>query len=294
MSDSHEGKTSRLFVSMHRMSLGPVPTYNLFGISNHSGTLYSGHYIAQCRHPFTHQWHEFNDASVHRLNDDGRIVSANAYVLFYEQNKRWGCGSMRNFIFVFRLQINDCLNKKLRSFIFAFLLADTFDQRNDLQCTCVCVSALISDYLARLFYSSSFIVILWIIWKSVWKRASLDRAQSWGERERYLGTATRFIFVDDRRMLIMKSIFDHLNSTFQYLTSPERLLVSGPELFVLFLHSAVFIQILGDHVETTLVGFGLFIVVLLLYYLIRRSQTKTKCKLQWMPEENNRSKRLFL
>lgn len=81
-------------------------------------------------------------------------------------------------------------------------------------------------------------------------------------------------------MLIMKSIFDHLNSTFQYLTSPERLLVSRSELFVLFVHSPVFIQILGDHVETTLVGFGLFIVVLLLYYLIRRSQAKTKCKLQ--------------
>ncbi|CAF3432687.1 unnamed protein product [Rotaria socialis] len=46
-----------------------VPTYNLFGISNHSGTVYSGHYVAQCKHPFTHDWHEFNDSSVHFISD---------------------------------------------------------------------------------------------------------------------------------------------------------------------------------------------------------------------------------
>lgn len=66
---------------------GPVPTYNLFGISNHSGTAYSGHYIAQCKHPFTNQWHEFNDSHVYPLNDKTRIISSNAYVLFYERNK---------------------------------------------------------------------------------------------------------------------------------------------------------------------------------------------------------------
>ncbi|CAF1285748.1 unnamed protein product [Adineta steineri] len=65
---------------------GPAPTYNLFGISNHSGTAYSGHYIAQCKHPFTNQWHEFNDSSVHSLNEKQQIISSNAYVLFYERN----------------------------------------------------------------------------------------------------------------------------------------------------------------------------------------------------------------
>jgi len=72
MSESHEGS---------------VPTYNLFGISNHSGTVYSGHYIAQCKHPFTNEWHEFNDSSVHRIIDNSIIISANAYVLFYERNR---------------------------------------------------------------------------------------------------------------------------------------------------------------------------------------------------------------
>ncbi|CAF3405858.1 unnamed protein product [Rotaria socialis] len=66
---------------------GPVPTYNLFGISNHSGTAYSGHYTAQCKHPFTNQWHEFNDSSVYSLSEKSRFISSNAYVLFYERNK---------------------------------------------------------------------------------------------------------------------------------------------------------------------------------------------------------------
>lgn len=66
---------------------GPSPTYNLIGISNHSGSIYTGHYIAQCKHPYTNEWHEFNDASVHLLNDTSRIVSSNAYVLFYERNR---------------------------------------------------------------------------------------------------------------------------------------------------------------------------------------------------------------
>jgi len=66
---------------------GASPTYNLFGISNHSGTAYSGHYIAQCKHPFTNQWHEFNDSSVYLLNEKSRIISSNAYVPFYERNK---------------------------------------------------------------------------------------------------------------------------------------------------------------------------------------------------------------
>lgn len=87
MSKSYEGKNLiHLFWNFLRY-LGPIPTYNLIGISNHSGTVYSGHYIAQCKHPFTQQWHEFNDASVYSLNEKSRIISSNAYVLFYERDK---------------------------------------------------------------------------------------------------------------------------------------------------------------------------------------------------------------
>ena len=66
---------------------GPPPIYDLIGVSNHSGTAYSGHYIAQCKHPFTYQWHEFNDSSVYKLHDRSPTSSSDAYVLFYERKK---------------------------------------------------------------------------------------------------------------------------------------------------------------------------------------------------------------
>lgn len=39
-----------------------APTYNLYAVSNHSGTAYSGHYTAYCIHPHAHTWHEYNDS----------------------------------------------------------------------------------------------------------------------------------------------------------------------------------------------------------------------------------------
>ncbi|CAH1104005.1 unnamed protein product [Psylliodes chrysocephalus] len=58
--------------------------YNLYAISNHSGTTYSGHYTAYCRHPYTGQWHEYNDSRVSPISPRS-LVSGEAYVLFYEQ-----------------------------------------------------------------------------------------------------------------------------------------------------------------------------------------------------------------
>ncbi|CAF0944196.1 unnamed protein product [Didymodactylos carnosus] len=64
---------------------GPDPIYSLFGVSNHSGTPYTGHYTAACKHPFQLKWHEFNDSSVYQLSQPSRIISPDAYVLFYER-----------------------------------------------------------------------------------------------------------------------------------------------------------------------------------------------------------------
>ncbi|KAF5291739.1 hypothetical protein FQA39_LY14227 [Lamprigera yunnana] len=57
--------------------------YNLYAISNHSGTTYSGHYTAYCRHPYFHAWHEYNDSRVSSISSKA-LVSGEAYVLFYE------------------------------------------------------------------------------------------------------------------------------------------------------------------------------------------------------------------
>ncbi|XP_045508624.1 uncharacterized protein LOC123704331 [Colias croceus] len=57
--------------------------YNLYAVSNHSGTTYSGHYTAYCKHPYIGDWHEYNDSRVSPINPRD-VVSSEAYVLFYE------------------------------------------------------------------------------------------------------------------------------------------------------------------------------------------------------------------
>ncbi|XP_026331558.1 ubiquitin carboxyl-terminal hydrolase 2-like isoform X3 [Hyposmocoma kahamanoa] len=59
------------------------PVYNLYAVSNHSGTTYSGHYTAYCKHPYTGDWHEYNDSRVTPISPRN-VVSSEAYVLFYE------------------------------------------------------------------------------------------------------------------------------------------------------------------------------------------------------------------
>ena len=36
--------------------------YSLFAVSNHTGSMLSGHYTAYTRHPYSSKWHCFNDA----------------------------------------------------------------------------------------------------------------------------------------------------------------------------------------------------------------------------------------
>ena len=45
------------------MLLGsPDVKYNLFAVSNHSGSAFGGHYTAYCKHPESKEWHSFNDS----------------------------------------------------------------------------------------------------------------------------------------------------------------------------------------------------------------------------------------
>lgn len=57
----------------------PSPcSYQLYGVINHSGSAYSGHYTASCRHPFTASWHEYNDA---------RYSSSSTFFSLFSNNK---------------------------------------------------------------------------------------------------------------------------------------------------------------------------------------------------------------
>eukprot|EP01080_Neovahlkampfia_damariscottae_P004225 gene4225-7562_t len=60
--------------------------YDLYAISNHSGSLYSGHYTADAKNTFNGNWYHFNDSSVSKTNVNS-LVSSSAYVLFYQKRK---------------------------------------------------------------------------------------------------------------------------------------------------------------------------------------------------------------
>lgn len=62
---------------------GQRPLYNLYAVSEHSGTTYGGHYTARCKHAFNGDWNYFNDARVTGCGAN-QAVSSEAYVLFYE------------------------------------------------------------------------------------------------------------------------------------------------------------------------------------------------------------------
>lgn len=62
---------------------GGKPVYNLYAVSNHSGSTHSGHYTAYCKHPYSSTWHYYNDSRVSKHSKSG-VCSAEGYVLFYE------------------------------------------------------------------------------------------------------------------------------------------------------------------------------------------------------------------
>ncbi|XP_054251606.1 ubiquitin carboxyl-terminal hydrolase 2 isoform X1 [Indicator indicator] len=57
--------------------------YNLYAVSNHSGTTMGGHYTAYCKSPVSSEWHSFNDSRVTPMSSS-HIRSSDAYLLFYE------------------------------------------------------------------------------------------------------------------------------------------------------------------------------------------------------------------
>ena len=55
--------------------------FDLYAISNHIGSLNSGHYYAYCRNE-NGKWYNYNDTSVTEISEE-EIISENAYCLFY-------------------------------------------------------------------------------------------------------------------------------------------------------------------------------------------------------------------
>lgn len=60
------------------------PVYDLFAVSNHMGGMGGGHYTAYAKNFITGRWYNFDDSSASPV-DPARVISPNAYVLFYRR-----------------------------------------------------------------------------------------------------------------------------------------------------------------------------------------------------------------
>lgn len=60
------------------------PVYDLFAVSNHEGSLGSGHYYTFAKNRDDNNWYAYNDAEVLTLNPED-LVSPAAYLLFYSK-----------------------------------------------------------------------------------------------------------------------------------------------------------------------------------------------------------------
>jgi ubiquitin carboxyl-terminal hydrolase 2/21 len=65
-------------------SLEQANLYNLAGVSQHSGSMLGGHYIAYAKHVLNKKWHAYDDTRVEDISEKS-VPSSYAYVLFYEQ-----------------------------------------------------------------------------------------------------------------------------------------------------------------------------------------------------------------
>jgi ubiquitin C-terminal hydrolase len=80
--------TKNLNISEYTADIHPINNtiYDLYAISDHSGSCNSGHYIAYCKNSINGLWYGFNDDKVFHVPDadlEKEIITKNAYILFY-------------------------------------------------------------------------------------------------------------------------------------------------------------------------------------------------------------------
>jgi hypothetical protein len=78
------------FISASSLNNDIPLKYDLFAVANHYGRLDYGHYDAYCLNYLDNYWYNFNDRIVTKIKkeeEEKEIISKNAYVLFYKQQK---------------------------------------------------------------------------------------------------------------------------------------------------------------------------------------------------------------
>ena len=85
---------SRLYVLQVRELYKPYPLtdtrntgtkYELFAVCNHRGAIGGGHYYTYAKSPMDGKWRVYNDTKVYDIDSKKRIVTKNAYLLFYQR-----------------------------------------------------------------------------------------------------------------------------------------------------------------------------------------------------------------
>jgi ubiquitin carboxyl-terminal hydrolase 8 len=61
--------------------------YDLYGVSNHSGTVLSGHYTSFVKNA-NGKWYHYNDSSVTDVPNLQHIITPNAYCFFYRKQQK--------------------------------------------------------------------------------------------------------------------------------------------------------------------------------------------------------------
>ena len=59
------------------------PMYDLFAVANHEGNMNSGHYYAYTWNHASRNWYYQNDHEIKLIKNLSKIVSPEAYILFY-------------------------------------------------------------------------------------------------------------------------------------------------------------------------------------------------------------------
>ncbi|CAB4022989.1 Ubiquitin carboxyl-terminal hydrolase 8, partial [Paramuricea clavata] len=71
-------------LDLSKFVLGPNKSlrYNLYGVSNHYGSMQSGHYTAFCKSTYDRKWYKFDDSDVTSMSESS-VKSSAAYILCY-------------------------------------------------------------------------------------------------------------------------------------------------------------------------------------------------------------------
>eukprot|EP01031_Cornospumella_fuschlensis_P027371 gene27371-33060_t len=84
--------SSPLWQAVHATRTSHAPVYDLWGVSNHQGSVSAGHYIAHIYHSAQDKWVCYNDARVYTTSVSS-LKGPSAYVLFYVLREGSGSSS---------------------------------------------------------------------------------------------------------------------------------------------------------------------------------------------------------